>query len=81
MFLVFQSRVYQNPQDIDLLFRLDALPSDVKKIVLYFIGLEDEVFLCLKGCTASLSPVQCLRDNCFNPSPVTLRGWSGSYPS
>ncbi|KAB8067025.1 hypothetical protein BDV29DRAFT_186918 [Aspergillus leporis] len=81
MLLVFQSCVHQNPQDLDLLFRLNALPFDGKGLLFQFIGLRGEVydggFLRLESRSAPPFPVDCLFDDRLNSFPVASGGWPG----
>lgn len=62
MFLVFESRVHEDAQDLDMVFGLHDLPLDRERHLIRFMGLRREVyngcFVCLKRHAASFLPLK-----------------------
>ncbi|KAI3040038.1 hypothetical protein CBS147353_11889 [Aspergillus niger] len=83
MFLVLESRVHDDAQDLDMVFGFNGLSLDGEGPLVRFISLGSEVyngcFVCFESRAAPFLPVKCFIDNSFNTFPVTLRTWSG-YP-
>jgi hypothetical protein len=81
MFLVLESRVHKDAQDLDMVFGLSGLSLDGERPLVRFVSLRSEVydgyFVCLESCAAPFLPVECFIDNCFNTFPITLGSWSG----
>jgi hypothetical protein len=81
MFFVFESRVHQQTQDLNVILGYNRLSLDGKRVMIQFTRLWRKVYdsclLGFKGRPASPFPVERFIDNCFNSFPVTLRGWPG----
>ena len=81
MFLVFESCVHQDAQNLDIVLGLHGLSLDGKGLSVEFVSLggevDDRCLLRFKSRSTPSFPVERCIDNCFKTSPVTLRSWSG----
>ena len=81
MFLVLESRVHDDAQELDMVFGLNGLSLDSEGPLVRFVSFGSEVYdsclVCLESRAAPFLLVECFIDNSFNTFPVTLRGWSG----
>jgi hypothetical protein len=77
MFLVLESRVHKDAQDLDMVFRLNGLSLDSEGPLVRFVSLRCEVydgcFICLESRTAPFLPVKYFINNYFNTFLITLR--------
>jgi hypothetical protein len=77
MFLVLEPRVYEDAQDLDMVFRLHSLSLDGELLLVRFIGLGREVydscFVCLKCRATSSLLLKSFINNCLNTLLITLR--------
>jgi hypothetical protein len=77
MFLVLESHIHKDAQDLDMVFGLNSLSLNSEGPLVRFVSLRYEVyngcFICLKSRTTPFLPVKCFIDNCFNTFLITLR--------
>jgi PII-like signaling protein len=81
MFLVLESYVYHDTQNLNVVFWYHRLPLDSERLIVRFTYLRNKVYdsrlVRFKGRSTSLFLVERLVDDGFNSFPVTLRGRTG----
>lgn len=78
MLLVLESRVHQDAQKFDMVFKHNRLSLNGKRLTVRFTCLggkvHDSCLFSFPSRTASPLPVERFIDDCLNSFPVTLRG-------
>ncbi|KAI1828728.1 hypothetical protein CBS147337_10467 [Penicillium roqueforti] len=81
MFLVLESCVHHDPQDLDVVSGYHRLPLDGEWLMVRFTHLGSKVYdgrlVRFKSRSASSFPVERLVDNCLDSCSIALGGWSG----